>query len=168
MDELKQGEQGVVITNPYGLQEKVQVRCINSACDLPAKAALFMQQQHGGKGACGFCNHSGVTIDKRFCYPLLRSHGDLVFDHSLRQEAQVMQVYQLYREKMEESGAPWMKLPVVNGLVGQSVFHELSYWRWTLFGSIDFMHLFEGLFSTLMKLWTESKVWSVFVHLCLR
>lgn len=137
------------------------LRCINYCCDLPAKAGLFMQQQHGGRGACGFCNHSGCTIEKRFCYPLLRRFQDIVFDHSLRTESRVKEVYNKYRTLLRE-GVTWSDLPVINGHTGISIFSEmLPYWEWTSFGSIDIMHLMEGVFSLLMKLWTESKVCDV-------
>ncbi len=76
----------------------------------------------------------------------------------MRTEGTVNEIYSKYRNLIEESGKSWMKLPVMNGLVGISVFNDLNYWQWTMFGSIDLMHLFEGIFSILMKLWTESKV----------
>ncbi len=38
-----------------------------------------------------------------------------------------------------------------------SVFTELEYWPWTTFGSIDILHLFEGVFKCLMKLWFDPK-----------
>ncbi len=164
VNDLLEGDIGVDITTPLGSIEKVRVRCLNSSCDLPAKAALLHQQQHGGYHACSFCNNSGLSMDKRFCYPLLASYGDVKFDHSSRKEDDIKAAYSVYDENISSSILQSnQKLPVIQGLNGISVFRRLPYWEWTLFSTIDFMHLLEGIFHLLMKLWMKSKVCSSIV-----
>jgi hypothetical protein len=47
--------------------------------------------------------------------------------------------------------------PIIDGLKSIPVLILLKYWKFTQFATIDLMHLVEGLFRHLIKLWTTAK-----------
>ncbi len=150
VDELIAAERGIMSCDPYGRLTLVRTRCINASCDIPAKAELFCQKQHGGKGSCYYCRHQGLKMGTRFSYPLIRCYKGQPIDHSMRSEQDILAIYDMLDAESDNRQA-------IDGIVGKSVFHKLPYWKWTMFGCIDFMHLLMGVFRLLVKLWTKSK-----------
>lgn len=157
VDDLIKAESGIESVTPDNEPIIIRARCISSSCDLPAKASLFCQIQHGGKCACNYCNNQGMKIGTMFCYPLIKEYEKEKINHSMRTENEIREIYNVF-DSISTNGNLMERFPVQKGIYDKSVFSKLPYWQWTQFGTIDFMHLFMGIFSMLMNLWSKPKV----------
>jgi hypothetical protein len=122
----------------------IRGRIIGEVMDLPARADYYRTNGHNGKCSCLFCNTKGKCIDRRMCFAT--PDGDVV---SQRTEQHVTNTYEMLRSSIDSDA--------ICGLKDIPVMTVLPYWSMLKTNYIDGMHQIQGIFKSLIKLWSLSK-----------
>jgi len=130
-----------------GVQQTITSRIIqwfgtllSTVCDLPAKSHMYCMSNFNGNNGCGFCIHTGISLAKRWVFPMTDK-----FKLTPRTESESKRCAIL-----GSSDRP------VNGLKGTTELMLLNTFSWVDSQTIDPMHQFSGIFKSLVKLWTKS------------